>query len=404
MKFILDNFRWLLASFLLFFMSSFGQTMFISIFAGEIQKEFNLSNGAWGGLYMAGTLSSAIIMLWVGGLTDIFKVRLLGSLTLGLLALSCLAMCFLNYLFLLPFVIFALRLTGQGMITHIASVSIGRWFVATRGRAISISHLGYSLGEATLPVLFVIIISFYGWRYSWFLSAIILIAAIPLLLSLLSKERSPKNIIKEQNSTGLDNRHWTRAEAIRHPLFWFLLPALIGPAAFSTAFFFLHVHYAEIKSWSHLQVVSLFPIFTISSIIAMLVSGVIIDRFNTSKLMYLCLIPASLGFSVLSFSETLLLAAIGISMIGITSGIQSTLSSAFWAEFYGTKHLGSIKALATSTMVLGSALGPGITGYVIDLGFNFTTQMPWISAYYIFATFLALFGIKKTLKSHLISF
>ena len=44
--------------------------MFISIFAGEIQKEFNLSNGAWGGLYMAGTLSSAIIMLWVGGLTD----------------------------------------------------------------------------------------------------------------------------------------------------------------------------------------------------------------------------------------------------------------------------------------------------------------------------------------------
>ena len=81
MKFILDNFRWLLASFLLFFMSSFGQTMFISIFAGEIQKEFNLSNGAWGGLYMAGTLSSAIIMLWVGGLTDIFKVRLLGSLT-----------------------------------------------------------------------------------------------------------------------------------------------------------------------------------------------------------------------------------------------------------------------------------------------------------------------------------
>ena len=55
-------------------------------------------------------------------------------------------------------------------------------------------------------------------------------------------------------------------------------------------------------------------------------------------------------------------------------------------------------------MVLGSALGPGITGYVIDLGFNFTTQMPWISAYYIFATFLALFGVKKTLKSHLISF
>ena len=94
-------------------------------------------------------------MLWLGGLTDIFKARLLGSLTLGMLSLSCLAMYFLDYLFILPFVIFALRLTGQGMTTHIESVSIGRWFVATRGRAISISHLGYSLGEATLPVLIV---------------------------------------------------------------------------------------------------------------------------------------------------------------------------------------------------------------------------------------------------------
>ena len=385
-------------------MSSFGQTMFISIFAGEIQREFNLSNGAWGGLYMAGTLSSAIAMLWLGGLTDIFKVRLLGSLTLGLLSLSCLAMYFLDYLFILPFVIFALRLTGQGMTTHIASVSIGRWFVATRGRAISISHLGYSLGEATLPVLFVLIISFYGWRHSWLLSAVILLAAIPLLIALLSRERSPKSVIEEQYSTGLNNRHWTRGEAICHPLFWFLFPSLLGPAAFSTAFFFLHVHYAEIKSWSHLQVVSLFPIFTVSSIIAMLVSGVIIDRFNTSKLMYLCLIPSTVGFLVLSFSGTLFLASIGISMIGVTSGIQSTLSSAFWAEFYGTKNLGSIKALATSTMVLGSALGPGITGYAIDLGFNFTTQMPWISAYYVFATILALFGIKKALKDHLVSF
>ena len=91
-------------------------------------------------------------------------------------------------------------------------------------------------------------------------------------------------------------------------------------------------------------------------------------------------------------------------MIGITSGIQSTLTSAVWAEFYGTKHLGSIKALAKSTMVLGSALGPGITGYVIDLGFNFTAQMPWISAYYVFATLLALFGVKKALKRHFISF
>ena len=115
--------------------------------------------------------------------------------------------------------------------------------------------------------------------------------------------------------------------------------------------------------------------------------------------MYLCLIPSTIGFLVLSFSGTLFLASIGISMIGVTSGIQSTLSSAFWAEFYGTKNLGSIKALATSTMVLGSALGPGITGYIIDLGYNFTVQMPWISVYYVIATILAFIGLKRSTQS-----
>ena len=181
MKFIFDNFRWLLASFLLFFLSSFGQTTFISIFAGEIQEDFNLSNGTWGLFYMVGTLSSAVVMLWLGGLTDIFRARFLGSIFLFLLATSCIAMSLVKSMYLLPFIIFALRLTGQGMTSHVASVSIGRWFVATRGKAISISHLGHSLGEAVLPIAFVALIALVGWRLSWISSAMVLVVSIPFL-------------------------------------------------------------------------------------------------------------------------------------------------------------------------------------------------------------------------------
>ncbi len=90
-------------------------------------------------------------------------------------------------------------------------------------------------------------------------------------------------------------------------------------------------------------------------------------------------------------------------MIAITSGAQNTLSSAFWAEFYGTTHLGSIKSIATSTMVLVSALGPGITGFVIDQGFNFSTQMPWISGYYALATIMAFIGITNFSSKRFIS-
>ncbi|MCH9825026.1 MAG: MFS transporter, partial [Alphaproteobacteria bacterium] len=86
LSFLRLNVRWLAAGALLMFMSSFGQTFFISIFAGEIRAEFGLSHGEWGGIYALGTLASAIVMVWSGGLTDRFRVRTLGPVVLVCLA------------------------------------------------------------------------------------------------------------------------------------------------------------------------------------------------------------------------------------------------------------------------------------------------------------------------------
>ena len=73
-NFIINNLRWLTAGALLTFLSSFGQTYFISIFSGEIRNTFNLSHGDWGSIYGFGTFASAIVMIWAGGLTDIMRV------------------------------------------------------------------------------------------------------------------------------------------------------------------------------------------------------------------------------------------------------------------------------------------------------------------------------------------
>ena len=75
LQFIRANWLFLLAGFLLTFTSSYGQTYFISLFAGEIKGEFGLSDGQWGGIYTIGTTLSAITMVWAGVLTDRFRVR-----------------------------------------------------------------------------------------------------------------------------------------------------------------------------------------------------------------------------------------------------------------------------------------------------------------------------------------
>jgi len=397
-KFIINNVRWLAAGMLLTFMSSFGQTYFISIFSGEIRNTFNLSHGDWGLIYGFGTFTSAIVMIWAGGLTDIMRVRKLGPIVLCALSTSCLFMAFNPVVALLPVVIFFLRLTGQGMSTHIAAVAMSRWFVNNRGKALSISNLGFSFGEALIPLFLVSALIYFSWQKIWIIAALVTLFSIPILIWLLRQERSPQSIDAEDQSWGMNKLHWTRKKTISHPLFWFMMPAVIGQSAFNTAFFFQQVHFSEIKGWEHLSLVSMFPIYTGVAICMMILSGILLDKFGTAKLIPYFQLPMIIAFILFAFGETLYSALLGFIFLGITSGANTTLPNAFWAEFFGTKHLGSIKAAAAAAMVLGSAIGPALTGILLDFDISLNLQYVGISTFFIISSLLMLVGISRVKK------
>jgi len=394
-RFILQNSRWLTAGALLTLISSFGQTYFISIFAGEIRTAFNLSHGDWGAIYGFGTFASAIVMIWSGGLTDVMRVRHLGPIVLAALAASCLFMALNPWVALLPVVIFCLRFTGQGMSTHIAAVAMSRWFVANRGKALSVASLGFSVGEACYPILVVSLLLFFSWQSVWILAAGVAALAIPALLWLLDEERSPQSSATEGQSLGMSGRHWSRTQALRHPLFWFMIPALLGQSAFNTAFFFLQVHFAEIKGWEHLQLVAMFPVYTMVSITAMILSGILLDKLDTARLIPYFQLPMIVAFLIFAFGQSLIAALVGFIFLGLSSGANATLPNAFWAEFYGTKHLGSIKAAAAAVMVLGSAIGPAVTGVLLDYGLPLDTQYVAVSVFFGFSSLMMWAGVQR---------
>ena len=394
-SFLVKNAPWLASGAILTLLSSFGQTFFISIFAAEIQTEFALSHGSWGGIYALGTTTSAVVMVWAGGLTDRFRVRTLGPLVLLLLAFACLLMAFNPYAWFLPVVIFALRLSGQGMTTHIAVVAMARWFVAARGRALSIAALGYSVGQALLPILFVMLLGLMDWRILWVFAALISLAGVPILFRLLKKERTPQSMANENPSFGMNARFWNRSDAIKHPLFWCMVPSILGPSAFNTAFFFHQVHFAELKDISHVTLVAQFPLYTAVSVAAMLFSGWGLDKIGTSRLIPFFQVPMIAAFIVFGMSDGIYTVMLGFVLLGLTAGATATLPSAFWAEFYGTKHIGSIKALAAAVMVLGSAVGPGVTGFLIDYQIGLEVQFYWIAAYFALATLILWVGVRR---------
>ena len=393
--FMKSNARWLSAGALLTFLSSFGQTFFISLFAAEIQTEFRLSHGEWGAIYSIGTFASAIVMIWAGGLSDRFRAKSLGPIILVLLAVSCLAMAFNPVWWGLFLVVFALRFTGQGMTSHIAIVAMSRWFSAARGRALAIATLGCSGGEAFLPIIVVLLMGFVDWRLLWMAATLICLAGIPVLLSLLRQERTPQSLADTQQNTGMNLRNWTRNNAIGHWLFWFMVPAMLGPSAFNTAFFFHQVHFADIKGIAHIDLVSLYPVYTIICILAMIGAGWSLDRWGTPRLIPYMQIPMIIAFLLFATSQSIEMLTFGLVFLALNTGFHATLAAAFWSEFYGTAHIGSIKAMAAAIMVLGSALGPGITGLAIDLGIGLEQQYIFVAGYFAFATAMMVIGIRR---------
>lgn len=375
MSFVIENRRWLATGAVLTFGSSFGQTWFISLFAGEVRGASGLSDGDWGGLYTVATLASAALLLSRGGLADTMPLNRLVVLISGLFALACLGIAFGQSIWILGLSVFLLRFCGQGMFTHMGVTAMGRWFVASRGKAVAIANLGHPLGEMLLPFPVVVLIGLLGWRGMWGLTAaLILVVLMPLLLWLLSRERQPRGMAEQVGAPGLHGHHWRRAEVLRHWFFWAILPFVLTPGFIGTVVFFHQVHVAEVKGWSLLQMAPGYPAFAGATVVTSLVAGWACDRFGPERLLPILLVPMGTAMTLIGPAEAAWGWILALGIVGISQGMSGALWGALLPKVYGTDHLGAVRAVVVAAMVFSTAAGPGITGWLIDRGVTFPEQ------------------------------
>lgn len=386
-RFVRANIRWIGGCFLLTLFSSFGQTFFIGLSGNDLRAQFDLSGGEFGGLYMAATLMSAITLPWLGRTLDLMPGWKVVRFTMPCLAAACVLLALAPGLAVLALALYLLRLFGQGMMTEIAYTETGRWFVANRGRAMALVVLGVQAGSALLPVTFIMLRELDGWRLPWIAAAVVLmLVAYPSILKLLSTERIPHST-EYQAQNARTARNWTRGEVIRDPIFYLLLSGTLAPPFIGTTIFFQQGYLISLRGYDPLVFAAAFPVMAVTTVVFSLVCGHLIDRIGALRLLPFFLIPLAIASAAVGLITPVWGIYLFMFLLGISSGFTQTLLGALWPEVYGVANLGGIRAIIVSSMVLSTALGPGISGALIDMGIQLPTQMLWMAGWCVVASF-----------------
>ena len=371
-SFFLSQTRLLLFGFFISFFAGFGQTFFISIFNLEIRGLLNLSDGQFGILYSLATLTSAIILIWFGKLIDIMDLRIYTFIvSLGLVC-ACIGMFFLiNNLFMLFVLIFSLRFFGQGAMSHTGITTMSRYYISDRGKAISVGSFGDVLAMMTFPIIALYIIQLVGWTEAWlFAGLIILIIFFPLCLYLLKDHpRLHKEFLKKTNELTIQ-KNWTRKDVIIDKNFYVYLPISIAPPFILTGLIFHQVFIITNKGWGMELLASSYIGWGIFSMIGLFIGGPLIDKVNTKKTIPYYLFPMLFGILFMMFFEHSIFIFLYMALLGITNGLWLPFTGSLWAELYGIKNLGAIRALMHACMVFASALSPIMLGLIIDYRFG----------------------------------
>ncbi len=398
--------RFLAFGFLMAFFSSFGQTFFIALFSAELRADFGLSHGGFGSVYSLATLTSAALMVWVGRLIDKVDLRLYAALVCAGIAAACLVMAAaptgsLAFLFL---AIFLLRFTGQGLMSHVSATSMARYFEAMRGRATAIASFGVTSGEILLPSLTVAMLAAIGWRSVWGLyGGLLALGLVPLMLWLLRGHGARHDALLARldatHEAATLRRHWTRSEVLRDPFFYLVLPLILAQSFIVTGVFFHQVHLVDSKGWTMELFAATYLPYGVCTLVALLGVGLLVDRFGALRLLPLVKLPLALGLLVLAGLEARWSAFLYMSLAGLTAGSFGVFVGAFWAEVYGLRHLGAIRALASALMVLGSAGSPALLGWMIDATVSVERIAFACFLYLAMATALAVVALRRRARA-----
>ena len=375
------------------------RVFFLGLFNSSIRETLSITHGQFGSIYASATLLSSFLLIWVGKKIDDINIFKFAFYVTLLLSFSCFFFSKISSIAFLFIAVFLMRFSGQGLMSHTATTTITRYFTISRGKALSAGWFGLSTAEFILPVLIVYLLTITAWQNIWISISILILIFLPIASFFLIKKLDFDT--REQVGTNdleiKKIKQWKRIEVLKDYRFYIVCLNMLAMPWIATGVFVYQSFITEAKEWGSFVVAQSFMVYSILSVVTLLGSGYLIDKFTSRKLLIFMNIPLLFSTLVLFYFDNPITSFIFLGLIGISNGLANVLGSSTWAEIYGVKYIGSIKALTTALMVFSTAFGTALFGFLIDRGFSIE-QIAMVSFIYISISLVLLFFVRNKLN------
>ena len=294
----------------------------------------------------------------------------------------------------------------------VVNVSISRWFVRMRGRALALAGMGHGFAKVGMPLLAASLIMHAGWRSAWVVFGLITLALV-VGPSLLFMRRRPEDMGLLPDGRSLDQHDsgapakeagsarahrsaitdvaWSRREALRTPAFW-LIVTTFGVAHIGVAGLNLHV-FAFVSDQGHPAMVAalVMSIIAFMQFSTPIVWGVLAERSDIGRLIMAKFLIQAAGILLALSNPGILSLYAGFFLYGIGMGGTSILAEMIWANYFGRISLGKIRGMGSLLTHAFSASGPPFFGLLFDSTQSYSLSFSIFIGMLFASAFLSLF-------------
>ncbi|MGZ8494266.1 MAG: MFS transporter [Candidatus Binatia bacterium] len=399
---------------------AFHMSSTLSVFLKPLTEDLGVSRGLFSLLRSGEILIGAAMAPLVGPMVDRFGGRWLmagGALSAGLgFVLMSQVGAFWQFL-LLRWIFVAIG--GVFMCHMIVSVTVSRWFVRKRGRAIAIASMGQGFAKVCIPVVTATLFAWVGWRLTWSMFGLITLALV-VVPALIFMRRSPEELglqpdgmdappvianAKQSNDAkkatlSADEAVWTWREVIRSRTFW-LICIIYGMANVGIAGLNLHVFaYVTDIGFSPLVAATVLSIIASTQLGSTMVWGVISERMDIRHSSLIMFLVQSAGLALVLATGQIVPVYLGFFLYGIGLGGGWVLQELIWATSFGRVSLGMVRGLGILVTHAFGAVGAPFFGFVHDVTGSYQSSFLAFVVALMIAAFLSLavHAPQKTLR------